>query len=798
MLIQLAINNFKRAKQYYITTILTLTLTLSMVLSVFSLVDLVFFSPLPYSEGNNLYLLEGRIKAEGFDGAGTNPQIIAHIAKNNDLFDGLASYHKWSDYKLSDQLTQPKVDVILASNNLFSVLDVKPELGRLFNKNEVLGSQQPSVILGYRLWQQQYEADENIVGRKIQLNQRRFTVIGVLPDNLVLPQYSDINDALWIPMDMDESFNPKTSGAFMGAYKAVVRLKQGVEIAQVNAPLNQLAIAGAELYTPNVLKDFSVDAKLTNFKKALKGDSGKIVFMLLVGAVLLMVIALINLSSMQIARAISKIKTLAISFAFGASSKKLALAAFKHNLVVISSSVVLALLLTQSSFTIIELLAAGSIQRLDTLSISINTLLVSIALTLTISGLYTYIELKVVKEKNLTDSLQSSGKGVGKQVSAAASHTLIGLQVMFSFIVLLAASHVVLMTLSEALRDNGLNTDNKWSLTVNYANLKTTEERINIHKTLLSQLGQLDAVAHLESVSEPRLPDSLNVDQLYDEGSNYIAQVRMTRIGSGYLRQLELPIFGNGFKPGDNDLTNYPVIINQRLADLIEQSSTDIIGKKVSFNGKSFHPIIGVTANTYVPGSIEDEAYEVFSPQKYSGWRQYSYLITSADNQTLEQQIRHLITQINSRLDIAQLATLEQQFDQKRQLHLAAAGVAIVLALLSLLMACIGINGIVNYMVQVRRYSLGVKLAMGASNRRLLKDSLAELMQPVIMSLVFSFSLSYMLIAYFNSLTLHKVLPNWPMTASIWLGLCLLSFTVSFIPIRYILSKDPIKALRDD
>lgn len=798
MLIQLAINNFKRAKQYYITTVLTLTLTLSMVLSVFSLVDLVFFAPLPYSDSNNLYLLEGRIKTEGFDGVGTNPQVITHIDAQNDLFDELATYHQWSDYKLNDQLAQPEIDVILASNNLFSLLDVKPELGRFFNHNEVLGSRQPSVILGYRLWQQRYSADENIVGRKIQLNQRRFSVIGVAPDNLVLPQYSDINDALWIPMDMDENFNPKTSASFMGSYKAVVRLKAGIDIEQVNERLNQLAIAGAELYTPNALKDFTVGAGLTDFKTALQGDSGKIVLMLLVGAVLLMIIALINLSSMQIARAISKIKTLAISFAFGASSKKLAIAAFKHNIVVIGASVVLALLLTQSSFTIIELLAAGSIQRLDTLSISVNTLLASSALALTISGLYTYIELSVVKEKNLTDSLKSSGKGVGKQIQASTSHTLIGLQVMFSFIVLLAASHVVLLTLSEALRSNGLNTDNKWSLTVNYANLNTTEERINIHKTLLSQITQLDAVAHLEPASEPRLPDSLNVNQLYDDGSNYIAQVRLTRIGLGYLNQLALPISGSGFKSGDSELANYPVIINQRLADLINQNSADIIGQKVSFDGKSFHPIIGVTANTYVPGSIEDEAYEVFSPKKYSGWRQYSFLITTQNNPSLEQLVRDLITQISPRLDIAQLATLEQQFDRKRQLHLAAAGVAIVLAILSLFMVCIGINGIVNYMVQVRRYSLGVKLAMGANSQRLLKDSLAELMLPVIMSLVFSLSLSYMLIAYFNSQTLHNVIPNWSMTAYIWLGLCVLSFAVSFIPVWQILRKDPIKALRDE
>jgi putative ABC transport system permease protein len=798
MLIRQLLNNFSRAKQYYLTTVLTLTLTLSMVLSVFSLVDLVFFAPLPYSDSTKLYLLEGRIKAEGFDGVATNPQIITYIESHNDLFDEVATYHKWSDYKLNDQLSRPDIEVILASSNLFSLLGIEPELGRFFNQNEATGSQQASAILGYRTWLEQYNGDENIIGRKIQLNQRRFTVIGVAPENLVLPQYSNINDAIWLPIDMDDTFNPKTSTAFMGNYKAVVRLKAGKDAIHDAEILNQLALEGAKLYTPSVLKDLTVGAGLTKFKTALQGDSGRIVLMLLMGAILLMIIALINLSSMQIARAISKVKTLAICFAFGASTKKLAIDAFKHNIFVIGLAIVLALLLTQASFIVIEILASGSIQRLDTLGISINTLLVSMTLTLSIAGLYTYIELSVVKENNLTDSLHSSGKGIGKQVSEGLSHTLIGLQVMFSFIVLIAASHVVLLTLSEALRSNGLNTDNKWSLTVNYANINNTAERININKTLFEQMSNLGSVADLESASEPRLPESLNVNQLYGDGNHYIAQVRMTHISLDYLKQLDLPIFGTMFKAGDSELTNYPVIIDQRLADLINPNTPDLIGNKVSLDGKVFHPIIGVVANTYVPGSKADEAYEVFTPQQYAGWRQHSFLITAEKNQEIEEQVRLLISQINKRLEIEQFTKLEQQFDEKRQLHLAAAGVAIVLASLSLLMVCIGINGIVNYMVQVRRYSLGVKLAMGASNQRLLKDSLIELMQPVLMSLIFSFALSYFLISYFNSESLLKIVPIWSMTASIWLGIFILSFLLSFLPVRHILRKDPIKALRNE
>ena len=673
MIIKSAIRAFKRAKQYYLTTVFTLAITMSMVLSVFSLVDLVYFSPLPYEKNENLYLLEGTIAAEGFNGVGTNPLIIDYIAKNNEFFDDVAIFHNWTDYKLYDQVIRPEVQVVLASSNLFSMLGITAELGRLFNQSEEFGSKQQVVILSYRLWQDVYEGDSDVIGRKIQLNQRRFTVIGVAKDNLLLPQYNEINRSVWIPLDMDETFNPKNSGAFMGAYKAIVRLAPAADLETIAKKINTVAYQGAERYMPNVLKDFSVGAKLTPFRQAIQGDSGNIVLMLLVGVSLLMLIALINLSSMQLARAVAKIKTVAISFAFGATSKQLLAESFKHNILLIGFSVVLAWGLTIFSFSLVKVLAQDSIQGLDTLGLSVNTIIFSISLAVIIALLYSYIELSVVKEQSLISSLQSSGKGVGKQMSTGTSHALIGLQVAFSFMVLIAASHVVLMTLSEALRANGINTKDKWSLTINYSNIKDSAARINAHKSLFIQMAELPAINTVEPISEPRLPQKSNVNKVTNEQGKYIAQTRQIRVSDGYLSALGLSIVGDDFKPGDSELTTFPVMINQRLADLMNQDTRSLIGQKISMNGKNYHPIIGVVANTYVPGDSSNETYEVYLPKNYNGWRQYSFLISASDNALVVEQVRELALKIDPRLDISQLTTLKEQFDDKRQRHMAAA-----------------------------------------------------------------------------------------------------------------------------
>ena len=799
MLLQAIFRNFKRAKQYYLTTIFTLAITLAMVLSVFSLVNLVFFAPLPYQHSDNLYQVEGKIKSSSFVGVGTNVQVLKYIKEHNTVFSDFATYHRWSEYKLYDQVKRPEIQVLLTSSNLFEVLGVKAELGRLFSKKEKMGNKQPSVILGYRTWQETYHGDKAIIGKKIQLNQRRFTIIGIAPDDLVLPQYSDINNAMWIPMDMDEVFNFKKAGHYyMGAYKGVARIKASISLAQASKQADILAAKAAKLYTPEILKQFTVGITLKSFRTAIQGDSGNIVLMLLAGVVLLMIIALINLSSMQLARAVSKIKTVAISFAFGASNKQLLIESFKHNIVVIGFAVLLALLLTSMSFSAIAVLAGGTVQRLDALGLNFNIILLSILLAVGIALLYSLIELKVVKEKNLITSLQSSGKGVGKQMSAGASHLLIGLQVTFSFIILIAASHVAWQTLSEALRDNGLNTDKKWSLTLNYTNIKTPAERLNVHKNIMNQLKQLSTISNVEQVSEPRLPENINNSAVFDGDLNYLSQIRTIDSTANYFAELNLAIIGRTFAKGDDQLKDFPVMINQRLADFISKDPQQVLGKKLTRDKKHFHTIVGIVANTYVPGAIYYEQYEMYVPQHYDGSRQYSFLLTASDNSQLEQQVRALVLKLDSRLDISQLITLEQQFNNKRQRHLTAAWLAIVLATVSFMMVIIGVNGIVNYMVQVRRYDLGVKLAMGADNRRLLKDSLTELMQPIAMSLLFAFSLCFLGLGYSRSQPDLTIEANWLIVSSIVIGFAIIALLASYFPVRRILSGDPIKALRNE
>lgn len=792
---------FGRARQYYLTVILTLALTLSMVITVFSLVDLVFFTPLPYEKAEQLHFIEGKVVLPSGSFDGNNPQFIEYLQKNFPDDYQLAAYHRWGEYKLAERPARPSVQVRLATHNLFNLLGVVPILGRNFDETEATGNTQPSVLLGYRAWQQWFEGNPKIVGQKVQLNKRRFTIVGVLPDNLSLPEAQNINDALWLPMDMGEDLKIKGSQSYMGDYKTLLRIPDNTDLAALDLRLAKLQTEAAQLYTPEVVKQFEVKAQRILMSESIRSGSENLVLLLFAGVMSLMVIALINLSGMQMARAIARVKTVAISFAFGATRKQIMKESFRHHLITVGSSVIMGLILALIGFQFVELLAAGVISRIDTLSISFNTLIFCLSLTLIIALLFAWIEMKVVNEEQLVTNLQASGKGVGKQMSAGVSHLLIGIQTALSFLILLATCHVVFFTLEEANRSPGIETQDRWSLTVKYRAIPSREARLASHRSLLNELITLPGITGVTHGSEPQPPEELNLTRVLNEQGEYIMQARRLHVGEGYFESWGMAVDGQEFSTGDEELKDYPVIVSANLAKRIAGSNAAMLGQKISTNGKRFYVVAGVVPEIMVPGAPEQEQSVIYTPRGYKGWSTQTYLLQTNkhfDQTELMVMLIERLRTIHPELELLHLDSVTNMFDKYRARHIAAAGVSSLLAIISVLMVVAGVSGIVGYLLRSRRYNLGVKLAMGANVKRLFKESFSELMLPVLFSLWVAFSFSFMFIGYSRTQPNLDFSVNWSLFAAIITGFILLVTVVAYFPIRQVLNGDPIKALRNE
>ena len=792
------LTQFRRSQQYYLTVIFSLTLTLVMLFSVFSIIDAVYLKPLPYKDTDRLFYVEGVLEfSDGASGRQTNTRNMVTLQQQAQSLSDLAIYFNWSEYKLYDFPSRSVVPVYMASENLFSLLGVEPIHGRVFDSREQLGNKQPSALISYRVWQEKFNGDSNIIGRNIQLNMRRFTVVGVLPDNLVLPDKKNVSEAIWLPLDMDEWHNPKTFGGYAGAVKGLGRLAEDVTLHQAQERLSEQMRQAALINTPAVLEEFGVSAAITPFDEALRGGSRNVVLMLIGGVTLLTLIALINLGNLQLGRAAGRVQTVAVCYAFGATQRQLFLDVFRHNVSVIGCAALAAIGLTQLLFNAIKHAGGQVLPRMDVLSISLLMCLFAIAITLLIALLFSYIELRVINESQLRNQLQSSGKGTGKQMSKSVSHSLIGLQVLFSVLTLAASSQVLMVSLTEALRPTGITTDNLWSLNVNYGNIEDRQTRVNIQRSMAQYLDSVSGVEMVTASSGKRLPEVLNVDIVTDDKGEAVTSARQVWVDDAHLQLFGTAITGRYFTRDDMDLAHSPVIINERFA---EKLSGKAIGQKLILRDQSVHQIIGVVSNTWVPGASFLENDELFLPRRYQGGRFSSFTIKVQPGFEgfSHSQLYQALLEIDPRIDLVSVTTLADDFDELSKNQRFAAWLAGSISLASLLMVLAGIGGMVSYMVQMGRYDLGVKMAMGATSKHLLKNQLLELAKPVAMAALLAFSLAYFLLGY------SRTLPQWFFTihwSELLLALALmLMFTaaVCFVPVWKVLVRDPIKALRND
>mgnify|MGYP000211995812 CR=1 FL=1 len=786
-----------RAYQYYLTVMLSLVLTLTMVFSVFSILDVSYLQLLPYGESEQLYVVDGQMEYHGAMFAGSNSQNLLTLQQNSGIFSKLAIYFSWTTYKLYDQPTRPEVPVYLASHNFFDVLQTKPVLGRFFNEQEAFGNHQPSAVLSYRVWQRDFGGDPDVIGQSIQLNQRRFTIIGVTSDNWVLPQQTNASAAIWLPLDMDEQLNPRIFGGYSSSIKALGRLQAGLNTEVAGEQLSKQMAEAAAVNTPDQAKSYPVSALLTPFTQAVRGDSDKVVLMLVAGVGLLMLIALINLGNLQLARAVSRIQPLAVSFAFGATRRQIFLDVFRHNLLLSAAAALLALVLTLLSFGLLRQVGAEVLPRLDALAISGFMLVFALLVILAIALIFSWIELKTIDETQLQRSLQSSGKGTGKQLKQGVSHSLIGLQLLFSVLTLAAGSQVLMGSLTEAFRSNQISTTQLWSVVVNYSAIPEQDSRVNLQRAVAEFFKATPQINRVSRSSEPRVPLAMNWETVNNEQGESLSSSRIIAVDENHLALYGLTTSGRSFNRDDLALETKPVLINQRLAAKLDGNP---IGQKVLLDSQLRYEIIGVVGNTDFPGNRGFESAELYYPAHYTGGHTDTLLLQT---DTYFAGFSHAglyaqLVAIDPRLDLVKVSAVSSDFRDLNRNQRFAAWLAGVISLVSLLMVCAGISGMVSYMVRMRRYDLGVKLALGATPKLLLRSQLQDVAKPVAAAALFGFSLAYFAIGYSRTRPEWHFALYWPELLLSILLILLITAISCFVPVWQVLKTDPIKALRNE
>jgi len=218
-----------KGKHYYLTVVLSLSLTMAMVFCAFSIIDTIYLKPLPYAQSEEIYVVEGLIDYEGSITEATNPPALLHLKNNSNLIDSMSMYFSLGTQKLYDLPARPEVPVFFTSPDFFKLIGVEPLLGRFFDDRERSGNRQTSVILSYKVWQEYFEKSTSIVNKKIVLDNKSYTVIGVTPDDWVIPEKPGAANGVWLPQDMSV-YQVESFGGYSTYFAAFARLKSGVSL----------------------------------------------------------------------------------------------------------------------------------------------------------------------------------------------------------------------------------------------------------------------------------------------------------------------------------------------------------------------------------------------------------------------------------------------------------------------------------------------------------------------------------------------------------------------------------------
>lgn len=783
---------WQKSKSYYATIVVSLSFTLAVMFSVFGIVDAVYLKPLPYSQSESLHRLDGNVTYQGSVQVATNPPALLNIKNNSHSIESMGLYFSLGTQKRMDRNDRLPVEVFFGSPDLFKVLGVTPHIGRFFDARESTGNNQPSAVLSYKVWQQQFGSKVDIVGSSINLDNKVYTIVGVTPDNWALPEYSGVSNAVWLPLDMS-SRDVKQFAGFSDAFAAIVKLKPDVTPEVFSNEADVLYYQGAELASPDYTKVLAPKTRIQPLVEAIRGDSGKIAWMLVIAAVLLAVIALINLGNLQIARAVSKTKSLAVSYAFGATKRQIFVELFRHNLWLVGASAILALVLAFISFEFVIDAAGDAITRIETIAINGYMLLFTVLITLFVTFVFSYIEMQAADEQQLLNSLQSSGKGSAKQLKKGISHTLIGLQICFSLMTLLATSQVLSSALSEALRPTQINLDELTVMKLDYSDVPERETRVSLNTSFQAELRNMEGVENVSYSSEMRV-DEINRDFIYNDKNEKVANVRQILVDPLQHTLYGMEIDGRGFSKEDTELENFPVIINQRLA---QKFSDNPVGQSLILGDKLNHKIVGVVSNTNFPGQSYREDEEVYIPRIFEGNRYAVFLVKS--NQPINKvKAITALNKVDPRIKLVHIEEVEQQFFNLSKHHRFAAYIAGSISVISVLMVIAGVVGMVSYMVNLRRYDLGVKMAMGAHIQGLTKSQLLELLAPIGAAVLLGFSVVFYLMGYSRTIPSFVYEINWNVSTAVVLMIMLLSALACYFPIRRVLASNPIDALRNN
>jgi putative ABC transport system permease protein len=682
------------------------------------------------------------------------------------------------------------------SYGLFETLRVSPILGRTFTLNEDRPEEDAVVILGYDLWQRSFGGNPNVVGQKITLSSSSRTIIGVMPRGFRFPDVSD----LWVPL----AFSTKTYTRNDHGLEVIARLKDGVTIAQARADMNNVA---ARIEEQNPVTNEGVGVTVTSLHDNLSGSYRDALLILLgvVGCVLL--VACVNVANLMLGRATARQKEFALRAALGASRWRIIRQLLLESLLLAIAGGALGFVLSIWALHLLLTAIPIDLPFWMNFDLDLRVLGFTLAITLLTGLIFGAVPALQTSRVDLNDTLKEGGRG-NSGVRSRARSLLVVSEIAMSLVLLVGAGLMIQSFLRLRQVNIGLNPKNVLTATLSLPRAKYTEndQRTAFFKQLLERVRNLPGV---ESASATRtLPlggsnwgRGLTVEGHPVMSTGQTPTVQHTVVEPGYFRTMGITLLaGRDFTDADTKDAPDVTIIEERLARQYWPNESPL-GKRVRFgppeDNEPWHTIVGVVSTVRDQSVQEETRPSVYLPHQKVPVPSMSLVArTSVNPHEFIGAVRREVAQLDPDLPVSKVATMEEVVAESIWQPRLYAMLFAVFAGGALLLALIGIYGVMAFLVQTRTHEIGVRMALGASARDVFKLIVGRGMKLTAVGVVIGIAGAIALTRLIHSLLFNTSATD-PLTfILISLLLSLAAFFACYIPARRAAKVDPLVALR--
>ena len=802
-----ALRQLRKSPGFAVTAVLTLALGIGANSTIASWISSTLFNPIPgvAQTGQMITLMRGE-RSEHPTPPFSYPDYV-DIRDNSKTLSGLLAYH--DDYMAITGSGKPqRIYGALTTANYFEVLGVRPILGRSLlpaQQNETAATAE--AVLGYDLWLNRFAADESIVGKTIEINLHTYTVVGVAPKSFQGCK-SGLRAEIWIPLGMSRQvwgWNPSEDRG-VSWLQVLGVMKPGVDHRQVENELNLLMQRIVERYPTSHqgANQISTDPLWRSPFGANVYLAGTLPILLALAAVLLL-LACANVANLLLVRSVTRRREFAIRLAMGAGRWRLVRQLLIENLIVALAGGAVALL---GTFWTAKSLAA--FLPPTTLPLSINgsldgtvlvaTMFVSI-LTAAVSGIVPAMRASALSPMSVLkdEALNTSG---GLQKSRLAAGLVIA-QVALSLLLLTCAGLFVRSLYNAQKSDPGFDPNGVLLASFDLDPMGYSDAAgVEFERQLLDRVKQLPGVQSATLADFSPLSFTIHSDGVMPEGyvphPHESVEADRGKVGPGYLQTLRTPLLaGRDFTDQDSAGTQPVVIVNQALVNRYWPGQ-NAIGKRIQVAGR-WCTVVGVAANGKYRRMTYDTAPLVLVPlmQRYTS-EVILHVRTNGDPLALTSAVERTAAGLNPDLPLFNVSTLRESMQMGNVFERIAAVFAGSFGLLALILAVVGIYGVVAYTTRQRTHEIGIRMALGASKALVFRQVVGQGLRLTLAGLAVGIAVSLFLTRFLRGMLFGVATSDWLTFLAVAVLLCVVALAACYLPARRAASVDPMQALRSE